>query len=60
MPDKHSSTQFESELDHLKARVPEMGLLAGNQLKLSVYSLANFSPDVASQVLIDERRLNTL
>jgi phosphate transport system protein len=60
MPDKHSSIQFETELDHLKARVLEMGLLAGNQLKLSVYSLANFSPDVASQVLIDERRLNTL
>jgi phosphate transport system protein len=60
MPDKHSSTQFEAELDQLQARVLEMGQLAGNQLKLAVYSLAHFSPEVASQVLIDERRLNML
>jgi phosphate transport system protein len=60
MPEKHSTAQFDSELDDLRARVLEMGLLAGNQLKLAVYALTQFSPDVASQVLIDERRLNTL
>ncbi len=60
MPDKHSSTQFESELDDLRARVLEMGLLAGNQLKLAVYALTHFNAEVASQVLSDESRLNTL
>lgn len=60
MPDKHSSAQFESELDDLRARVLEMGLLAGNQLKLAIYALTHFNADAATQVLTEERRLNTL
>jgi phosphate transport system protein len=60
MPEKHSSTQFEAALDDLRARVLEMGRLAGDQLNLAIYALTHFSPEVASQVLVHEGRLNTL
>jgi len=60
MPEKHSSSQFESELDALRARVLEMGRLAGDQLRMAVYALTHFNPEVASQVLVDEGRLNGL
>jgi phosphate transport system protein len=60
MPDKHTSTEFETELDDIRARVLEMGRLAGNQLGLAAYALAHFDPESASQVLVAEGRLNAL
>jgi phosphate transport system protein len=60
MVDKHTSTEFESELHDLRGRVLEMGRLAGNQLRLAVYALNHFSPDVASQALQEEGHLNQL
>jgi phosphate transport system protein len=60
MPEKHTSTEFESELDDIRTRVLEMGRFAGNQLKLAIYAFDHFSPDVASQVLLEEGRLNAL
>ena len=60
MSDKHTSTEFESELHDLRARVLEMGRLAGSQVRLAVHALTQFSPEAASQALQEEGRLNAL
>ena len=60
MPDKHSSTQFETELGELRAHVLDMGRLASDQLRLAVYALTHFDATAASQVQTDEGRLNAL
>ena len=43
MPDKHLSSQFDSELNSVSARVMEMGGLVESQILQAVYSLSQFS-----------------
>ncbi|TAK78622.1 MAG: phosphate signaling complex protein PhoU [Aquabacterium sp.] len=58
MSDKHMSSQFDVELADISARVLEMGGLVESQVAQAVYALTNFSGETASQVLVQEERVN--
>ena len=60
MPDKHLSTQCDSELNGVSSRVMELGGLVESQIQQAVYALAQFNADAASQVLETEHRVNTM
>ena len=60
MTDKHLSTQFDSELSGISARVLEMGGLVESQVAQSVYALTQFSGETATQVLQAEERVNAM
>jgi phosphate transport system protein len=60
MPDKHLSTQFDSELNAVSSRVMEMGGLVESQIRQAIYALAQFNADAASQVLQTEARVNAM
>ena len=60
MSDKHLSTQFDAELSGISTRVLEMGGLVESQVAQAVYALTHFSPEIASQVLAVEERVNTM
>jgi phosphate transport system protein len=60
MPDKHLSTQFDSELNGVSSRVMELGGLVESQIRQAVYALAQFNADAASSVLETENRVNAM
>jgi phosphate transport system protein len=60
MTDKHLSSQFDSELTGVSARVMEMGGLVESQIRTAVYALAQFSAEAASQVTDMESRVNAM
>jgi len=60
MPDKHLSTQFDSEINDVCSRVMEMGGLVEAQIRQSVYSLTQLSTEVTDQVFEAEDRVNTM
>ena len=60
MPDKHLSTQFDSELSGISSRVLEMGGLVESQVVQAVYALTNFSAETATLVLRQEERVNQM
>ena len=60
MSDKHLSTQFDAELSGISTRVLEMGGLVESQVAQAVYALTNFSGETASQVLVQEERVNAM
>ena len=60
MTDKHLSTQFGAELSGISTRVLEMGGLVEAQVVNAVYALANFSGEMASDVLRQEERVNAM
>jgi phosphate transport system protein len=60
MPDKHLSTQFDSELNGVSSKVMEMGGLVEEQIRLAIQSLSTFSVEAANQVTAAETRVNTM
>lgn len=60
MPNKHLSTQFDSELSSVSARVMEMGGLAESQIRQAIHALATFSAEAAEQVIAVEPRVNAM
>ncbi|MBA2961275.1 MULTISPECIES: phosphate signaling complex protein PhoU [Ramlibacter] len=60
MPDKHLSTQFDSELNGVSSRVMELGGLVESQIRQAVYALSQFNADAATQVLETEQRVNAM
>jgi phosphate transport system protein len=60
MPDKHLSTQFDSELNGVSSKVMEMGGLVEEQIRLAIQSLSTFSAEMAGQVTDAESRVNTM
>ncbi len=58
MPDKHLSSQFDSELNSVSSRVMELGGLVESQIRQAVYALSQFSVEVADQVAETEIRVN--
>lgn len=60
MPDKHLSTQFDSELSSLSSRVMELGGLAESQIRQAIYALAHFNEEAAAQVIEAEARVNAM
>ncbi|MGZ5179593.1 MAG: phosphate signaling complex protein PhoU [Ramlibacter sp.] len=60
MPDKHLSTQFDSELNGVSSRVMELGGLVESQIRQAIYALAQFNAEAASQVLETEGKVNQM
>ena len=60
MPDKHLSTQFDSELNGVSSRVMELGGLVESQLRLAIHALSQYSAECANQVLETELRVNSM
>jgi phosphate transport system protein len=60
MNDKHISSQFDADLRDISARVLEMGGLVESQTAQAMYALENFSGETASQVLVQEERVNQM
>jgi len=60
MPDKHLSTQFDSELSAVSSRVMELGGLVESQIHQAIYALSQFSLEVANQVISTEARVNAM
>ena len=60
MPEKHLSTQFDSELTSVSSQVMEMGGLVESQIRQAIYSLSQFNMDAAAQVSANEVRVNAM
>jgi len=58
--DKHISSQFDAELSGVSSRVLELGGLVESQIRHAVYSLSQYSTEVADQVLSTEKQVNSL
>jgi phosphate transport system protein len=58
--DKHISSQFDAELGSVSSRVLELGGLVESQIRHAVYSLSQFSPEVADQVIATESQVNSM
>ena len=57
MPDKHLSTQFDSELNSVSSQVMEMGGLVESQILGAMKALAHFSLESADEVAAAEARV---
>nr|WP_315464687.1 phosphate signaling complex protein PhoU [uncultured Rhodoferax sp.] len=60
MPDKHLSTQFDSELTSVSSQVMELGGLVESQIRQAIYALSQFSVEVADEVTAREARVNEM
>ncbi len=60
MPEKHLSSQFDSELGSVSTRVMEMGGLVEQQIHQAIFALSQFSIEVANEVAITENRVNAM
>ncbi len=60
MTEKHLSTQFDSELNSVSARVMELGGLVESQIRQAIAALSNFSLDAVAQVEVLENRVNVM
>jgi phosphate transport system protein len=60
MSDKHLSTQFDAELSGISSRVLEMGGLVESQVVQAVFALTQLNMETASQVLVQEERVNQM
>ncbi len=60
MPDKHLSTQFDTELNNVSSRVMELGGLVESQIRQAVFALSQFSSEVADQVIEQEAHVNSM
>jgi phosphate transport system protein len=60
MTDKHLSTQFDSELNQVSARVMELGGLVESQIRQAIVALSEFSTEAAERVQFIENRVNQM
>lgn len=60
MPDKHLSTQFDSELSAVSTRVMELGGLVESQIQKAVFALSHFNIEAAKEVSVIEVRVNAM
>lgn len=60
MNEKHLSSQFDSELNRISSRVMELGGMVESQIRLAIYSLAEFSVEAAEQVDAAEQQINAM
>ena len=58
--EKHISSQFDADLTNVSSRVLELGGLVESQTRHAVYALAEFSSEVADQVIATEKQVNML
>lgn len=60
MPDKHLSTQFDTELTSVSSQVMEMGGLVESQILRAIYALSHFNVEAADEVTSKEPRVNAM
>jgi len=60
MPDKHLSTQFDSELTSVSSQVMELGGLVESQIRKAIFALQHFSVEAAHEVTANEVRVNAM
>ena len=60
MTEKHLSTQFDSELNAISARVMELGGLVESQIHQAIMALSEFSTEAAERVQFIENRVNQM
>jgi len=60
MPEKHLSSQFDSELSSVSTRFMELGGLVELQIRQAIYALSQFSVEVATQVTQAENKVNAM
>ncbi|MDH5709174.1 MAG: phosphate signaling complex protein PhoU [Hylemonella sp.] len=60
MPDKHLSTQFDSELSTVSSRVLELGGLVESQIQQAILAMSQFSTEAAQRVVELEARVNAM
>ncbi len=60
MPDKHLSTQFDSELNAVSSRVMELGGLVESQIRQAIFALSQFNVEAANHVTEVESRVNAM
>ena len=60
MTEKHLSSQFDSELNSVSARVMELGGLVESQIQHAIHALSHFSLESVAEVEAIEQRVNTM
>ena len=60
MPDKHLSTQFDTDLDVISNNLMRLGGLVESQVSQAIYALSKSSAEVAKEVLEIENEVNAL
>jgi phosphate transport system protein len=60
MPEHHLSSQFDSELNGVSARVMELGGMVESQIRLAIYALSHLSVEVSNQVTEGEIKVNSM
>ncbi|MCI0150173.1 phosphate signaling complex protein PhoU [Paraburkholderia sediminicola] len=60
MPDKHISSGFDADLEHLSSRFFEMGGLVESQLIDAMEALSRFDMGLVEKVVDEEHRLNAM
>ena len=57
---EHTSRQFDTELEEVRARVLQMGGLVESQIKLAIESLTTGDQDLMKRVIEDDHRVNAM
>ncbi len=60
MPEKHLSTQFDTELSTASSRVMEMGGLVELQVQQAIQALGQLDANIAQRVLVAEKQVNDM
>ena len=60
MPEKHLSTQFDSELNSVSSRVMELGGIVERQISQAIFALTQFNLEAVEQVAALEERVNAM
>jgi len=60
MPEKHLSSQFDSELNTVSSRVMELGGLVESQIHQAIHALLQFDTEAADRVMENEQRVNAM
>ena len=60
MPDKHLSTQFDSELNRISTRVMALGGIVERQISQAIFALTQFNLEAVEQVAALEERVNAM
>ena len=60
MPEKHLSTQFDTDLDVISNNLMRLGGLVESQVSQAIYALSKSSAEVAEEVLEIENEVNAV
>jgi phosphate transport system protein len=60
MPDKHISSQFDSELTSISSQVLELGGLVETQIQKAIFALSQMDLDAANEVSVTESQVNAM